>query len=89
MVFAWTNWPEGRNTLLPPCELAVMAAGVTPVSAWPVGLNSARTGRVKMSPAASRPRAVMPLGRLLERIFPPVPKLVSRVPLALKRASAP
>jgi hypothetical protein len=66
----------------------VIAAGVTAASACPEGLNSVRVGRVKMSPAASRPSAVMP-GRLLERIFPPVPKLVSRVPLALKRASAP
>jgi hypothetical protein len=41
-----------------------------------------------MSPAASRPSAVMP-PRLLERIFPLVPKLVSRLPLALKRARAP
>jgi hypothetical protein len=81
--FAWTNWPEGRNTLLPPCELAVMVAGLTLASAWPDGLNSARVGRVKMLPAASRPSAVIP-SRLLERIFPPMPKLLSRVPLALK-----
>jgi hypothetical protein len=56
------------------------------VSAWPVGLNSARAGRVKMLPAASRPSAAIP--PLLERIFPPVPKLVSRLPLALNLATA-
>ena len=88
--FARTNWPEGRNALLPPVELAVMAVGghghVGPARGAELGADGEG---IDVCLAASRPRAVMPLGRLLERTVPPVPKLVSRVPLALNRASAP
>ena len=38
---ATTNCPLGKNAAAPPCELAVMAAGVTLEAAWPDGLNSA------------------------------------------------
>jgi len=38
---ATTNCPLGKNAAAPPCELAVMAAGVTLAAAWPDGLNSA------------------------------------------------
>ena len=75
---ATTNCPLGKNAAAPPCELAVMAAGVTLAAAWPDGLNSAQAGRVKMSPAASRPSATAPPGPPIT--VPPLPKEVSGVP---------
>jgi hypothetical protein len=49
------------------------------VRAWPDGLNSARAGRAKMSPAVSGPSAVM-LPAPTDRTFPPTPKSESRLP---------
>jgi hypothetical protein len=69
--------PLGKKAAAPPCELAVIAAGVSAASAWPAGLNSARAGKTKMSPAASRPSAVM-LPRVADSTFPPLPKEESR-----------
>ena len=66
---------EGRKASLWPCEVVVMAAGVTAASGRPAGLNSAWAGSTKMFPAASRPSVVMFPMVTVDRTRPPLPKL--------------